>query len=301
MVNINSKTKLVGLLGYPLDHTLSPAIHNAAFEEKRINNVYLPIEVKPDNFGHVIKTISCMNFIGFNITIPFKVEVMKYLDAIDETAKCIGAVNTVVVRDGKLIGYNTDGTGFLKSFEEASNSTIAEKKVLVLGSGGASKAICMTLALNKVGKLYICNRTHEKALTLANSINKKVSAISSAIPMEYNAINETIKKVDLLINTTSLGMFPRTDEMPIDGSLLNKGLIVCDIVYNPRKTKLILEAERLGCKTVPGLGMLVYQGAEAFEIWTGTKAPVKLMYSVVNEALERNGFKRIEKPDKPEF
>lgn len=285
MINIDSKTRIVGLFGYPLGHTYSPIMQNAAFSNRGINNVYLPIEVKPDSFGTVIKAVSSMNFGGFNITIPYKVEIMKYLDKIDETAKRIGAVNTVVIKDGRLEGYNTDGIGFLKSFQEAAEATIEEKKVFVLGSGGASRAICMTLALNKAKKLYICNRTFEKALALVEDINKFMPESSTAIPMEYDDMKKAVEHADVFINTTSVGMFPEIDEIPIDSSLLKKELIVYDVVYNPRKTKLILEAEKLGCKTISGLGMLVYQGAEAFELWTGKNAPTELMYSIVSEAL----------------
>jgi len=285
MITINSKTKIVGLLGYPLGHSFSPNMQNAAFNNKGINNVYVPIEVKPENFATVVKAVSSMNFAGFNITIPFKVEVIKYLDEIDESAERIGAVNTVVIKDGRLVGYNTDGRGFLRSLEEGLGYNVEGKNIFVLGSGGASRAICMGLAFNKARKIYICNRTFEKAVALSKDINKHIPGSSIAIPMEYNEMRKNIKNVDAFINTTNVGTFPKVDEMPIDSSLLNEKLVVCDVIYNPKKTKLLLEAEKLGCKTISGLGMLVYQGAEAFELWTGVKAPVELMFDVVSEAL----------------
>ena len=282
MININSKTKIVGLLGYPLDHTFSPPMQNAAFDNKGINYVYIPIEVKPENFATVIKAISSMNFGGFNVTKPFKVEIIKYLDEIDEAAKCIGAVNTVVVKDGKLKGYNTDGSGFLRSLEESLGSKVEGKDIFVLGSGGASRAICMILALNKARKIYICNRTFEKAVALSGDVNKYALGSSTAIPMEYGEMSKTIKNVDVFINTTNVGTFPEVDEIPIDSSLLNRKLVVCDVIYNPRKTKLLLEAEKLGCKTMSGFGMLVYQGAGAFELWIEVKALTELMFDVVS-------------------
>lgn len=280
---INSKTRIVGLFGYPLGHASSPIMQNAAFNNKDINNVYVAIEVKPENFATVVNAIPSMNLVGFNVTKPYKIEIIKYLDEIDEAAKCIGAVNTVVVKDGKLKGYNTDGTGFLRSLEESLGSKVEGKNIFVLGSGGASRAISMVLALNKARKVYICNRTFEKALALSEDINKNAPGVSAAIPMEYDEMKKNIENVDVFINTTSVGTFPEVDEIPIDSSLLNEKLVVCDVIYNPKKTKLLQEAEKLGCKTMSGIGMVVYQGAEAFELWTGKKAPIELMFDVVSE------------------
>lgn len=283
---INTETKLVGLLGYPLAQSFSSLMQNKAFEEYKLNKVYMPIEVLHENLEVVLKGISKMNFEGFNITKPYKIEIMKYLDEIDEYAKCIGAVNTVVIKNGLLKGYNTDGTGFLRSFEKSTNLTIKEKNVLILGSGGAARAIGMTLALNKANNIIVCNRTYEKALALSNDINTQTGVSSYAIPMEYEILEKAVNNVHVIINTTSVGMVPDDDNSSLDKNLLHKNLIVCDVVYNPRKTKLIKDAENVGCKVVLGLGMLVYQGAEAFELWTGLKAPEELMYRVVNEELK---------------
>lgn len=284
-MNININTKLYGLLGYPLGQSLSPKMQNAAFNECDLNKIYIPIEVLSENLETVVKGMSKMNFEGFNITKPYKIDIMRFLNEIDDYARCIGAVNTVSIKDGKLKGYNTDGIGFLRNFENNTNSNIEGKNVLMLGSGGAARAIGMTLALNKAKKIYICNRTHEKAVSLSNDINNQVGSCSEAIPMEYELIKKVINYSDVLINTTSVGMFPDLESSPIDKMLLNKNLIVCDIVYNPRKTKLIEDAEEVGCRVVLGLGMLVYQGTAAFEIWTGLKAPEELMFSVVDEGL----------------
>ncbi len=285
-ININVNTKIVGLLGYPLGHSFSPAMHNKAFEQCSLNKIYIPIEVLPQDFETVVKGISKMNFDGFNITIPYKIEIIKYLDEIDEYARCIGAVNTVSIKNGKLKGYNTDGSGFLKSYEENTATKIEGKSVFILGSGGAARAISMTAALNKANKLYICNRTYEKAIDLCNDINNQVGECSQAIPFIYEDMKKAIDDSDVLINTTSVGMFPNIESSPIDKNLLNKKLIVCDAVYNPKKTKLLCDAEEIGCKTVIGLSMLLYQGAEAFEIWTDAKAPVDLMLKVLEEGLK---------------
>lgn len=287
-MKINTQTKLYGLLGYPLSHSFSPLMQNKAFEECKLNNIYIPIEARPENLETIVKGISKMNFGGFNITKPYKLDIMKYLDEIDDYAKLIGAVNTVNIKDGRLKGYNTDGTGFLRSFEKSAGTKIEGKNVFILGSGGASRAISMTLALNKAKNIYICNRTYDKAVELSNDINNQLGNLSRAIPMEHEIMKSSINNSHVFINTTSIGMLPDL-ETPIDKMLLNKNLIVCDVVYNPRKTKLIVDAEDVGCKVVLGLGMLVYQGIEAFEIWTGLRAPEELMNKIVDEGLKQNG------------
>jgi len=280
---INTKTKLIGLLGYPLGHSLSPVMQNSTFEYCSMNRMYMPIEVIHEDLETVVKGISKMNFEGFNVTIPHKIEIMKYLDEIDEYAKCIGAVNTVKIKDGRLKGYNTDGIGFLKTFEESTGTKIEGKNLLILGSGGASRAISMTLALNNAKNIYICNRTHESAKSLANDLRKHTNVSCSAVPFVYEEIEKAIKETDVLINTTSIGMSPNIDESPLDKNLLKQWLTVCDIVYNPRRTKLLNDAASAGCKTVEGLAMLVYQGAEAFGIWTDVKAPYDFMFEVVDK------------------
>lgn len=285
-MKINTETKLLGLLGHPLGQSLSPLMHNAAFNDLSLNKLYIPIEVLPENLETVVKGISKMNFEGFNITKPYKIEIMKFLDETDEYANCIGAVNTVTIKNGILKGYNTDGIGFLKSFEKNTGTNIEGKNIFILGSGGAARAISMTLAINKAKKIYICNRTFEKASLLSEEIDNYAGKCSTAILMSYEEMKKAINDSDILINCTSIGMLPNIDETPLDKRLLNKNLIVCDAIYNPRKTKLIKEAEEIGCKTVTGLDMLVYQGIEAFELWTETKAPVDLMFKTVEENLK---------------
>lgn len=280
---INTETKLLGLLGYPLGHSLSPVMQNAAFEEYKLNKVYIPIEVSPENLETVVKGISKMNFEGFNITKPYKIKIMEYLDEIDEYARLIGAVNTVTIKKGKLKGYNTDGTGFLKSFEESLSTKIQGKNIFILGSGGAARAISMTLALKGANKIYLCNRTFENAKILSDEINMCALNCSVAVPMSYIEMQDNINDSHVIINCTSVGMVPNIGEIPIDKKLLHKNLIVCDVVYNPEKTQLILAAESIGCKVVTGLGMLIYQGVEAFELWTDKKAPVHTMFNAVNK------------------
>lgn len=285
-MEISTETKLSGLLGYPLSQSLSALMQNAAFKECSLNKIYIPIEVMAENLEAVVRGISKMNFEGFNVTKPYKIEIMKYLDETDEYAKLIGAVNTVVVKDGMLKGYNTDGTGFLRSFEKKSGTKIEDKTVFMLGSGGAARAVSMTLALNKAKKIYICNRTYERAAALAEEISVKTGKGSVAVPMVYEEMEKSIGDSDVLINCTSVGMLPGIDETPLDKKLFNKNLIVCDVIYNPRRTRLIQDAEETGGRTVTGEAMLVYQGAEAFELWTEKTAPVQTMFAVVNDSLK---------------
>lgn len=279
---INTETRLTGLIGFPLMQSFSPVMQNAAFNKCRLNKIYIPIEAEPANLEQVVKGISKMNFDGFNITKPYKIEIMKYLDEIDEAASLIGAVNTVKISNGILKGFNTDGNGFLSSLEENAGILAEGKNIFILGSGGAARAIAITLALNKVKKIYICNRTFEKAAALAADTDK--IACSEPVATEHNKMKAAINDSHILINTTSVGMLPDIDESPLNENLLNKELIVCDIVYNPMKTKLLQYAENKGCKIIPGLPMLVYQGVEAFEIWTGMDAPIDAMFEAAEEA-----------------
>lgn len=280
MVAINTETRMIGLLGYPLKHSYSPAMQNAAFQKMGLNKIYIPIEVTEENLGDVIKGMSKMNFDGFNVTIPHKVSVIKYLDEIDELANIIGAVNVVAIKEGRLKGYNTDGNGFLRSFEIGTGESVKKKNILILGSGGASRAISMTMAVNGAKKIYICNRTFDKAVELAEDINKKIGCSLVAAALKYSNTEDVLQHIDIIINTTSIGMHPDTDALPLDKRFLDKRFIVCDIVYNPLKTKLLEEAEKVGCKTLTGIAMLVYQGAEAFRIWTGQVPPVEIMFEV---------------------
>lgn len=284
---INSSTRIVGLLGYPISHSYSPIMQNEAFEKADVNGLYIALEVKPEFLGEVVKGLSKTGFLGFNVTVPHKVEIMKYLDEIDENAQLIGAVNTVKNIDGKLVGYNTDGRGFLSSFINKTKGGIEDKKVMILGSGGASRAVSITLAGNGASKIIICNRTIEKAKTLTEEINRIFPGIALAISQQDDEIRDVIQEVDVIINTTSVGMHPNIEVTPLNKKFFRKGLTVCDVVYNPLKTRFLIEANDAGCSTVEGLSMLVHQGAEAFEIWTGKKASLDNMYNILQEYLAK--------------
>lgn len=281
MAVVDVNTRLVGLLGNPLGHSFSPAMHNKAFETLGLNYFYLPIEVTAEDLPTVAAGLAKMNFAGYNITIPHKIRVMDCLDVIDPLAQAIGAVNTVTLENGRATGYNTDGEGFVRSLETETGITVGGKCYLIIGAGGAARAIAMTLAFKGAEKIFLCNRTEQKAHDLVAEINAKVSPCSEVIARKPAPIEAAVRQADVLINTTSIGMHPDENRIPIDGDLISNGLIVSDIVYNPARTKLLQVAEAKDGRIVPGLGMLVYQGAEAFRKWTGAEPPVEVMFEVV--------------------
>ena len=279
-------TKLVFLLGYPLGHSVSPAMHNHVFNKLNLDYCYIPVEVTPENLGPVFSGLSKINTGGFNVTIPHKIAILEYLDEIDPLAEKIGAVNTICLNNGKTKGYNTDGEGFVQSLEEKGNLTVEGKKIFILGCGGAVRAIAMTLAFRGAGQIYICNRTQSKAEHLAREINKQITECATAVEPVESTIATHLNTCDILINGTRLGMHPHTDTSPIDGSLLSPHLVVADIVYNPLMTRLLRDAEQCGCTTVDGLGMLVFQGAAAFSLWTGKTPLIDEMKTLVYDLVK---------------
>jgi len=276
-VVISGQTKLCGLIGDPVEHTMSPVMHNAAFSEIGLDFLYVPFRVKKEVLGKAIDGMKALNIRGLNVTIPHKVDVIRFLDEIDSLAEKIGAVNTIVNDDGVLKGYNTDGFGFLEALLEKGIDP-AGKDVSILGAGGASRAISFTLA-ERGANLVILNRLLELdwAKELAGMISKVFNREVEALELNRENLAGALDKADILVNATSVGMTPDIDQTPVDAHLLKPSKFVFDIVYNPIKTKLLREAEEAGAKTIGGLDMLVWQGALAFEKWTGQKAPVELM------------------------
>ncbi|MCK8825277.1 shikimate dehydrogenase [Fuchsiella alkaliacetigena] len=281
------EVKLTGLFGYPVEHSLSPVMHNTAFKELGLDYLYLPFAVPKAKLAEAVAGIKGLNFEGVNLTIPHKQKVRDYLDELSQEAELIGAVNTVQRCNGKLIGHNTDGKGFLRSLVEEASFTPQDKKVLVIGAGGAARAVSYQLALEEVKELYIANRTLSKAENLATEVGKKLDLNKAeALPLEKGALSSIIKNLDLVVDTTPIGMSPQVEVEPvIEAELLHSNLLVADLVYNPVKTTLLKAAQKAGAETLSGLGMLVYQGAIAFEIWTGQRAPVKVMKEVVQAAI----------------
>lgn len=283
MITLN--TKLIGLLGYPLTFTFSPAMHNSTFKHLGLDNFYLPIEVGKDGLEDVLNGIRRMNFIGCNVTKPNKVRVLRYLDEIDELASKIGAVNTVKNVNGKLIGYNTDGYGYVESLKTVIGD-VKNKKFIILGTGGAGRAIAFTLANEGAEKIVIFDKATDCGEKVAAEINAGVKHCSEFVLLSESNIKEAIDECDVIINATGAGMIPNINVTPINKCLLRPGIVASDITYNPVKTRFLKDAEEIGCITHNGVGMLIHQGAKAFEIWTDIEAPVESMTKTVTEIIE---------------
>ncbi|GAB6990718.1 shikimate dehydrogenase [Paenibacillus pini] len=277
----NTGAILLGVIGDPIIHSKSPVMHQAALQHMGIQGSYVPLHVIPQALGDTIQAIRTLGFRGLNVTLPHKVEVMKYLDHLDETASRIGAVNTIVNDDGVLTGYNTDGIGYVRSLKDEAVADLKGKTILVIGAGGASRGIVYALAKEKPERIYIANRTVAKAAQIAEEWQDLADI--QGIGMED--INDYIQGVDVLINTTSIGMHPRIDEMSIETACIPAGIVVSDLIYNPLKTRLLLESELKGCTIHGGLGMFINQGAIALEYWTGAQAPVDVMRRAVLKSM----------------
>ena len=270
-MKLSAKTKICLIIGDPVEHSLSPAMHNAGYEALGIDNqfVFLGAKVKIGDIETVVDAMRKMGIHGLTCTIPHKVAVMKYLDEIDETAKKIGAVNTVLNKQGKLIGFNTDWQGVVIPLEKI--TTLPGKKAAVLGAGGAARAVVYGL-LKRGAKVKVFNRTKEKAVKLAKEFNCLSGDLNN---------QEEIKNFDIIINTTSVGMKPLEKETPIPTEFISARQIVFDIVYVPFETKLLREAKKKGAKIIHGIEMLLHQGTAQFEIYTGHKAPEDIMRRVL--------------------
>jgi shikimate dehydrogenase len=269
---LNTKTCLYGVVGDPVSHSLSPLMHNTAFESIGYNGVYLAFGVK--DLKGAVAGIRALGVKGASVTIPHKIGVMGYLDEIDAQAVKIGAVNTIVNREGHLFGYNSDCLGAMAALRE--KTEIRDKRVVIAGAGGAARAIGFGI-LSQGGDLAILNQIEEEGKALAGDLG-----------VPYYPLSDYMNHpCDILINATPLGMTPNVSDMPVGSDYLEAHMTVMDIVYNPLKTRLLAEAEKTGCTCVDGVAMFVYQGVSQFEAWTGANAPVDLMRSVVLEALSQ--------------
>ncbi|WP_274365529.1 shikimate dehydrogenase [Paenibacillus thermotolerans] len=282
---VNSETVFYGVFGDPVRHSKSPVMLGEAFRAAGMNAVYGAFHVTPDALGSAVEGVRALGFRGVNVTIPHKVRVMEYLDEIDATARKAGAVNTIVNEGGRLIGYNTDGIGYVRSLKEETGASIEGSSILMLGAGGAARGVAHALAAEKPSRMWIANRSAGKAEALVSEL----AGSSDCIGIGWDGIDHIIGKVDIIVNTTPIGMHPNTEEMPVDPALLREGTIVSDLIYNPLSTKLLMHAEQAGAKVHGGLGMFVYQGAYAFEYWTGAPAPVEAMRAAVLRAMEPPG------------
>ena len=276
---ITGHTRLGCLLGTPVSHSISPMMHNEAFRLLGLDCVYLCFDTKNADLKTMVQTLKEMNVYGFNLTMPDKERILPYLDELSPASRMIGAVNTVKNEDGRLIGHNTDGIGYMQSVKDTGYD-VSTGPMTLLGAGGAASSIAIQAALDGVPVLHIVNRrgrSWDNALRLADLINENTSCKADVTDMaEGEAVKACIKDSLLLTNATSIGMAPNTDASPVqDTSCFHPDLLVSDIIYNPRRTKLLLEAQDAGCRISNGMYMLLYQGAAAFQIWTGKEMPVE--------------------------
>lgn len=290
-IRITGKTKLCGLIGDPIEHTLSPTMHNAAYRQIGLDYVYIPFRVRPEELGKAIDGIRAFDIRGLNVTIPHKVAVIPFLDKLDALAEKIGAVNTIVNDNGVLTGHNTDATGFFRALLEKGINPEG-KKALILGAGGASRAVSLILADSGAKRLIILNRAQELdwAYELAGNISQVYNMDAKAGELNRESLDSVMERIDIsiLVNATSVGMTPDIDSTPVDADLLRPGLVVFDVVYNPLRTRLLRDAEAAGAETISGIEMLAWQGALAFEKWTGQEAPLNLMRKEVIGQLEEH-------------
>lgn len=276
-VNIN--TKMITLIGKPLSQSYAARMQNAAYRAMKLDMLYFYTELENEHLEDVVNGIRYMNFAGFAVTKPNKVEIMKYVDEVDPLCEKMNASNTVVIKDGRLIAYNTDGIGFLRSLrEEEPTLNLSESTFFCLGAGGASRAICSVLAFNDAKKIYISSRTTSKAKELVDDINAKFKPIAELIDFDdKELLKEKLATSDVIMNNTGLGMTGSTDKTPIDKDFFRQGQLCFDATYNPTKTRFLTEAEEMGCKIINGLGMSLYQGAEQIKLWSGQEVSIDAM------------------------
>lgn len=280
MIPITGHTRLTALLGSPVAHSISPLMHNEAFQLLDLDYTYLCFEVNEETLPAAVDGLKACGIRGFNLTMPNKNKIVELLDELSPAARLIGAVNTVVNDDGHLIGYNTDGVGYMQAVKDAGYD-ITGKTITIMGAGGAATAICAQAALDGVEKIHIfareTSRFWDRTQKLAENINSTL--LCKAVLHENKdtaALAQAISESALLLNATSVGMAPNTEGTIIeDTSLYHPDLIVSDVIYNPRETRFLKEAREAGCRTFNGMYMLLYQGAEAFRLWTGKEMPVK--------------------------
>ena len=278
-------TLAVGIIGYPLGHSISPAFQQAAFDFYGMDARYMVWETPPDGLAQRMQALRIPDTLGANVTVPHKEAVRPYLDRLANAAQRTGAVNTIVSRDGALEGHNTDVTGFLRALKEDGGFDPAGKRVLLLGAGGAARAVAYALVDAGMASIAIANRTVERAQRLVDGLGN--DAISEAVSLERAALASQ-DGWDLIVNCTSLGMLHGSGEgqSPLPVNIIPSNTLVYDLVYNPQETPLLQEARKAGARALGGLPMLVYQGAEAFQLWTGKEAPLKVMFGAARQALE---------------
>lgn len=282
-MEITGRTMLTGLIGTPVKHSISPQMHNEAFRQLNLDYVYLAFDLADSDLETAVRGLQALGAKGFNVTMPYKVQIVKYMDELTPASQIAQACNTVIAKDGKLIGHTTDGIGFMESVADAGHNII-DKKMTVLGAGGAATAICTQAALDGVSDIDIFQmkaftEEYERALAFAERVRQHTSCNINVYDFaDTEQMRKSISESAILTNATNVGMAPHEDQCPIpDASMLFPELIVCDIIYNPMKTKLYQMAEAAGCQVFNGTYMLLFQGAASFECWTGKEMPIEVI------------------------
>lgn len=275
--NIETAPLLLGVIGDPIGHSKSPVMQQAALAELGIAGSYVPLHVKGEQLESAIKGVRALGFRGINVTVPHKVNVIPFLDQIDEDAAAIGAVNTIVNDNGILKGYNTDGIGYIRSLKEEVLPDLSGLTVVVLGAGGAARGIVRALLKEQPAEIIVANRTRENAERLAEEWRE----LGRLRACDNRELEQAAAEADVIINTTTVGMHPNIDQIPLEPEWIPEGIVVSDLIYNPLTTRLLQEAADKGCRTHGGLGMFIYQGAYALEYWTGRIAPAAAMRRAV--------------------
>ena len=279
-------TKYVGLIGYPLGHSISPPMQQAAFDHYKLDLRYEVWETKPDEFNALGEKLRRPSTLGANVTVPYKETILPLIDMLDDLARQIGAVNTVVNTGGKLSGHNTDAAGFLRALRQEGGFEPKGKRVVMLGAGGVAKAAGFVLARAGVKSIAIADVVTERAQGLSASL-KSLGVEALVLASGKESLKAALADCDLIVNCTPVGMkhSPTEGQSPLEANLIPKKALVYDVVYNPIETPLLLAAKSVGARTLGGLAMLVYQGAAAFELWTGKEAPIAIMFKAAKRAL----------------
>lgn len=288
---VNGKTELYGVLGDPIEHTKSPFIHNTLFKQFNINAIYIPIHVNEAYLENAINGLKAQNISGFNVTVPHKKSIIKYLDDISNDALLMGAVNTVKNIQGRLKGYNTDAEGFVRDFKDGLDTDFKGKRVMLFGAGGTARALAVKLASEGIEHLTLVNRTEQNAKNISELIKNNYGSIASYILPDSPSLFDKMSQSHIIINTTPAGMSTYLDSTPFNiDYVFDKNQVVYDVVYSPEKTKFLLQAESYGCKTRNGFGMLINQGVSAFEIWTGKLVSRQMAMELLNNIIKMKDF-----------
>jgi len=282
-MKIDAKTKIYGIIGYPIEHTLSPLLHNAVFEKRGVNAVYLPFCVKPDELPGAIEGFKAMNISGLNITLPHKEQTIHCLDALPNPLdKAVGAINTLVLMEGRALGFNTDGMGFIDDLKDQFSFEVSKKKVLMIGAGGSARAVAFSMLQADVGELYVYNRTLDRAHGMVDYLSKYFEGCKVKVMEGVDDIPKT--QLDLLVNCTSCGMKEK-DPFPINPEVLDQVSLVYDLIYAPAETKLLKEAKQLKIRAVNGVGMLIHQACVSHRLWF-PEASKQEIFEIMKKAYE---------------